>query len=265
MNKALIFDCDGVLGDTERHGHLPAFNQMWREFGVPWQWTVGQYGEKLKISGGKERMAALFTEPDFLRAFTPPADEIKRRELLASWHSRKTAIFQKTVASHRIPPRPGVKRLTEEALARGWKLAVASTSAQAAVEAMLRHAVGEETFYHFSAVLAGDIVENKKPAPDIYQLAARRLSVAPESCVVIEDSPNGAAAAAAAGMRCVVTVSGYTRAQDFPSASLVLTSLGDPAGESSEIIANRSLARPRRCLAVGDLEVLLRSHGNFLI
>ena len=58
---ALIFDCDGVLADTERDGHLPAFNQMFEEFGVPVHWSEEEYGEKLKIAGGKERMASLLT------------------------------------------------------------------------------------------------------------------------------------------------------------------------------------------------------------
>ena len=54
MDRALIFDCDGVLGDTELYGHLPAFNQMWKKLGVPWQWSTEQYGEKLKIGGGED-------------------------------------------------------------------------------------------------------------------------------------------------------------------------------------------------------------------
>ena len=52
MTKALIFDCDGVLADTERDGHLVAFNRMWREQGVNWQWSLAQYAEKVKIGGG---------------------------------------------------------------------------------------------------------------------------------------------------------------------------------------------------------------------
>ena len=75
MSKVLIYDCDGVLGDTEQDGHLPAFNRMWRELGVPWQWSVEEYGRKLKIGGGKERMSSLFQEADFLKVFTPPAGE----------------------------------------------------------------------------------------------------------------------------------------------------------------------------------------------
>jgi len=63
--KALIFDCDGVLADTERYGHLAAFNQTFREFGLPVQWSEAEYGEKIKIAGGKERMASLLT-PKFV-------------------------------------------------------------------------------------------------------------------------------------------------------------------------------------------------------
>ncbi len=254
MSKAVIFDCDGVLGDTEQHGHLVAFNQMWREFGVPWQWSVEQYGEKLRSGGGKERMAALFQEPEFLSVFTPPTDEAARKELLAAWHKRKSALYREIVNTGRIPPRSGIKRLAEEALARGWKLAVASTSAQDSVEAMLRRAVGNELFARFATVLGGDIVPNKKPAPDIYLLAAARLGVAPEDCVVVEDSNNGLRAALAAGMKCVVTVSGYTRDEDFTGAALVLTCLGDPGGESCTVLANGLRAEPGAWLTVEDLE-----------
>jgi len=257
MRKGLIFDCDGVLGDTEQYGHLVAFNQMWREFGVPWQWSVEEYGRKLKIGGGKERMASLFSEPEFLKVFTPPPTEEGRKELIAAWHKRKTAIYQEIVNSGRIPPRSGVKRLAEEALAAGWMLAVASTSAQPSVEAMLRRAMGEKTAARFSLVLAGDVVRAKKPAPDIYLLAAERLGVSPADCVVIEDSNNGVVSAVAAGMKCVVTVSGYTREEDLSQAAIVLTCLGDPGGEVCEVLANRSAARPGTCFTVGELESVL--------
>jgi len=261
MSKVLLFDCDGVLGDTEQHGHLPAFNQMWRELGVPWEWTVEEYGRKLKIGGGKERMSSLFLEPDFLRAFSVPEGEQERKDLIASWHKRKSAIYKEIVNSGHIPPRPGVKRLVEEALAAGWTLGVASTSAQESVEAVLRRAVGEQTAGRFALVLAGDVVKAKKPAPDIYLLAAERLGVTPAECVVVEDSNNGLMAAVTAGMKCVVTVSGYTREEDFSQADIVLSCLGDPGGEVAIVLQNRSTARPRECFTVADLEVLLSGSG----
>ena len=157
MEYGLIFDCDGVLADTELHGHLAAFNQMWKKLGVPWQWSAEQYAEKLKIGGGKERMASLFGEPEFRRVFDVPTGEEDRKKLLASWHKEKTAIYQQIIASGAIPPRSGIKRIAEAALDAGWKLAVASTSAKPSVDAVLTHAVGESTAERF-IVLAGDVV-----------------------------------------------------------------------------------------------------------
>ncbi len=119
---------------------------------------------------------------------------------------------------------------------------------------MLRRAVGPDTSARFTTILAGDIVARKKPAPDIYRLAAERLGVAPTDSVVIEDSANGLRAAATAGMPCVVTVSDYTRDEDFLAAGLVLTCLGDPGGEECLVLANRSAAQPGTWLTVDDLE-----------
>ena len=106
-------------------------------------------------------------------------------------------------------------------------------------------------------VLAGDVVKAKKPAPDIYHLAAERLQVAPSDCVVIEDSSNGLAAAVAAGMKCVVTVSGYTCDEDFAQAAIVVTCLGDPDGEACVLLTNRSTAHPSAYFTAEDLERIL--------
>jgi HAD superfamily hydrolase (TIGR01509 family) len=253
---ALIFDCDGVLADTERFGHLPAFNQTFAEFGLPVRWSEEEYGEKLKIGGGKERMASLLT-PEFVREAGLPADAEGQREMLAAWHARKTAIYTEMVGSGALPGRPGVRRVIGEALDAGWTLAVASTSAEASVRAMLDHVAGEEQAARFAAVLAGDIVPRKKPAPDIYELALEQLGVAPSEALVVEDSRNGLEAATGAGLRCVVTVNGYTAAEDFREAVLVVSSLGDPDGERSHVLADRCRAGPRDWVTLRDLEACL--------
>ncbi len=258
MNKALIFDCDGVLADTEQHGHLPAFNRMWDELGVPWRWSVEQYGEKLKIGGGKERMASLIHDPEFTKVFAIPTSEQQRAELLSQWHRRKSEIYAEIIASGLIPPRSGVRRLAAEASANGWKLGVASTSAQSSVEAVLKRAVGAESASRF-VVLAGDVVQAKKPAPDIYRMASVRLEVDPAHCIAVEDSGNGLTAAVRAGMKCIVTRSGYTHDDDFSQAELVLTCLGDPDGEVCRVLANRSAASPGSYFKAEDLEALLGS------
>lgn len=239
MQRGLIFDCDGVLADTELHGHLVAFNRMWRKLGVNWHWSPEQYAEKLKIGGGKERMASLFTEEEFRRVFEIPESEEHRQALIAKWHKEKTAIYKEIISSGAIPPRSGVKRIAEAALAAGWKVAVASTSAKPSVDAVLVHAVGEATAKHFT-VLAGDIVSAKKPAPDIYLLAVKTIGIGPENCVAVEDSRNGLLSGHSAGLKVLVTTSSFTLSENFTEARLVVSALGDPGGERSRVLENRT-------------------------
>jgi HAD superfamily hydrolase (TIGR01509 family) len=251
--STLIFDCDGVLADTERDGHRVAFNRTFREFGLPVEWSEEEYGVKLRIAGGKERMASLLT-PEFVRQHGLPADADGQASLLADWHKRKTAIYTEMVQAGMLPTRPGIQRIIGEAQDAGWTLAVASTSAEPSVRAILEQAAGPERANRFDLVLAGDVVAHKKPAPDIYLLALERLGVGPSDTLVIEDSRNGLEAATAAGLRCVMTVNGYTEEEDSSEAILVVTSLGDPGGERSRIIANRSDARPTDYITLTDLE-----------
>ncbi len=256
MTRALIFDCDGVLADTERDGHLVAFNQMWREQNVPWQWTLEQYAVKLKIGGGKERIASLARDDDFRAVYRVPATEEAWLDVVAGWHRRKSEIFKELVLSGAMPARPGVKRLAQEAHDRGWVLAVCSTSAQASVQAVLDSVMGKELASTFAGVFAGDIVTAKKPAPDIYNYAADALRLAHRDAVVVEDSRNGLLAARAAGMACLVTVNGLTEREDFSEAALVVDSLGDP-GTPARVLANRSPARPSEMVTVADLEAIV--------
>ncbi len=239
----LIFDCDGVLADTERDGHRPAFNQAFAEAGLPVTWSEEEYGRRLKIGGGKERIASLFPDAD------------AEREQIAALHKRKTAIYKEIVRSGRLPGRPGVARIVDEALAAGWTLAVASTSAEESVRAVLEHVVGGDTAARF-AVFAGDIVPAKKPDPAIYRLALAELGVPRDEAIVIEDSRNGLLAAVGAGLRCVVTLSSYTGEEDMREADLVVTSLGDP-GSPAQVVANRSAAHPGDQVTVADLEACL--------
>jgi HAD superfamily hydrolase (TIGR01509 family) len=254
--SALIFDCDGVLADTERYGHLPSFNQTFREFGLPLEWSEDEYGRKLQIAGGKERMASELT-PEFVRANRLPDGQEELAAEVAKWHKRKTQLYTEMVAAGKLPPRPGIARIVREAQDAGWKLAVASTSAEPSVRAILANAAGPERAARFDVVLAGDVVAHKKPAPDIYLLALERLGIDAAGALVIEDSRNGLEAAHAAGLRCVVTVNGYTEKEDFGEAMLVVSSLGDPDGERTIVKANRSAARPGAYVTIADLEACL--------
>ena len=253
MVTALIFDCDGVLADTERDGHRVAFNQAFAELGLPIEWSEAVYREKLQIAGGKERMASELT-PSFVRAHDLPDDPDGQAAMLAEWHRRKTAIYTDMVAEGMLPTRPGVRRIIGAAQDAGWEVAVASTSAEPSVRAILEQAVGPERAARFDVVLAGDVVPAKKPSPDIYLLALERLRVAASETLVIEDSRNGLLAAVGAGLRCVLTVNGYTEDEANAEAILVVSSLGDPGGERTRIIANRSAAQPGDFVTLVDLQ-----------
>ena len=212
----------------------------------------------MRIGGGKERMKTLLT-PEFVAENGLPTDTAGQRELLKSWHKRKTAIYTELVNAGALPARPGIARLAKEAVASGWHLAVASTSAEPSVRAVLVNTVGLETAQHFS-VFAGDVVDHKKPAPDIYLLALRSLDVDPGEAVVIEDSAVGLAASRAAGLATVVTVSAYSADEEFDGAALVVDSLGDPA-EPAEVLADPLSIRPGRDVTLDDLvKVLDRSN-----
>ena len=257
MKKALIFDCDGVLADTECDGHLAAFNQMWRENGVNWQWSIEQYAEKVKIGGGKERMFSLGQDADFRAVYSLPESEAAWWDIVTGWHQRKSEIFKALIASGAMPGRSGVKRLAEAALANGWILAICSTSAIASVEAVLRHVMGAELVDQFAGIFAGDMVKAKKPAPDIYHLATEKLTLAPANCVVIEDSRNGLLAATAAGMTGIVTYNDLTQNEDFSEAAIVLSDLGEPGHPSIAVTQNRTDATPEGYFSVDDLEQVL--------
>lgn len=219
--QALIFDCDGVLVDTERDGHRVAFNAAFAEFGLDIEWSVARYADLLKTAGGKERMRRHFNETGWP---TLPKSVADQDALIGLLHRTKTDLFMELIETARLPLRPGVVRLVDEAIATGVPLAVCSTSNERAVQTVVDVMLGPDRAPHMP-VFAGDVVAAKKPDPAIYTLCAKRLSLDPARCVVIEDSNNGLRAAKAAGMACVVTISSYTGDEDFALADQVVDDL----------------------------------------
>lgn len=254
---ALILDCDGVLAETEQHGHLPAFNQAFREFGLPVYWSEEIYAEKLKIGGGKERM-----EGDLSREICTDhgyAGRRRRRQLLEELHHRKSLLFQERVRNGKLQARPGIRRLITAALGKRWTVAIAATATEASVRAVLASVVGEE-LANQCHVFAGDIVARKKPAPDIYQKVVGELRLDPEDCLVIEDSARGCQAAIAAGLMTIATPSAYTLGQDFTGAVRVLPHLGDPGNPIPNAPEVGDLAD--RAVELADLRDILHRHGH---
>ena len=218
--QALIFDCDGVLVDTERDGHRVAFNQAFAKAGLDAEWSVDRYGDLLSTGGGKERMRRHFDET----AWPDGVSGADRDALILALHHAKTDLFMQIIEGGSLPLRPGVARMVDAALNAGMQVAVCSTSNERAVSAVVRVLLGADRAARIT-IFAGDAVAKKKPDPAIYTLAATTLNLAPAACVVIEDSHIGKSAARAAGMRCIVTKSAYTQDEDFTGADRVVPDL----------------------------------------
>jgi HAD superfamily hydrolase (TIGR01509 family) len=221
MLKALLFDVDGTLADTEE-AHRRAFNGAFREAGLGWHWHPTLYARLLAIAGGKERLL------HYWRVVDPEtADGSRVTDILDAVHAIKTRHYEQLVGDGQVPLRPGILRLIAEARTNGVMLALATTTTPANVDALLRVPLGRTWPALFEAVCDGATPGAKKPAPDVYLTLLAKLGLQPNECLAIEDSENGLRAARAAGIPTVVTSTAWTRDQSFDKALAVLSELHD--------------------------------------
>jgi len=226
--KAVFFDQDGVIIDTERDGHRVSFNMTFQEFGFTDEWSVEYYHELLQIAGGKERMKHHWKT----KGFSKPLSEEEIDSLVKEMHKRKTALFVELIESGKLPLRPGIHRFMKEAMEAGLKIAVCTTSNEKAAKAITEQILSD---IKFEIVLAGDVVEKKKPDPEIYNLALSKLGLQPDEVFVVEDSKNGLKASKAAGLKTIVTTNSYTEKEDVSAGDVIVSCLGDPDGEKAEL------------------------------
>ena len=222
MLRALVWDVDGTLAETEEDGHRIAFNQAFADDGLGWHWDEALYRELLATTGGKERMRGWWQRVDPAAAAAPEA-----AARIARLHARKTAIYVDLVARGAVQLRPGVARLLQDARAAGLTLAIATTTSPDNVLALLQATLGAGSPGWFACIGAGDVVPRKKPAPDIYHWVLRRLGLAAADCLALEDSAPGSAAAMAAGLPTVVTRSRYTAQDVLADSPLLRADLAD--------------------------------------
>lgn len=248
--RALLFDVDGTLADTER-GHLDAFNAAFAEAGLDWHWSPELYTELLAVTGGKERIRHYLEahRPDFER----PAD---LEGFIADLHRRKTEAYVRRLDRGGLALRTGVERLFREAREAGLTLAIATTTTPDNVTALLRNTLGDAALDWFAVIGAGSVVPAKKPAPDIYEYVLEALGLPPEACMAFEDSEAGVRSARGASLPVIVTVSAFTRTHDFTGADLVLDGLGAPEAPFQVLAGD---AGGRQWL---DVELVRRVHAR---
>lgn len=198
---ALLFDLDGVLLDTE-----PLYTEAT-------QAVVARFGKTYDFALKKQAMGrdALVGARALIDALQIP---ISAEELL-----RERAPILDDLLSQ-SPAMPGAEEFVVRMAARGVKMAVATSSGRRLYDIK----IGKHGFFeHFGAVVCGDDrrVVAKKPAPDIFLVAARDLGMTPTHCVVFEDSPAGVEGAVGAGMRVVVLPDPAMKSEDFPGAYLI--------------------------------------------
>lgn len=219
--KAIIFDVDGTLADTE-DAHRKSFNKAFAENGLDWNWDVALYDKLLKVTGGKERIK--YYVSDFNTSYWKP-DNFD--EFVKHLHQTKTRYYTAMLAAGEVPLRPGIRQLMDDARAAGIRLAIATTTSPENVAGLLEVSLGKDWENYFAANGCGDIVPAKKPAPDIYFWVLDKLELAPQECIALEDSNNGLRAALAAGIKTYVTTNPYTHWHDFDGAAGIFEDLSD--------------------------------------
>lgn len=220
--KAIIFDVDGTLADTE-DVHRLAFNHSFNEFGLDWNWTPELYVQLLAISGGRERLTDY--GKDLRGRFS---SDTEFNAFIASLHKAKTRKYAAMLTEGEIALRPGVARLLDQARDAGLALTIATSSALSNAETLLDNNLSPGWRDWFTAIQTSDSVADKKPSPAVYRAVLDELGINAQHVVALEDAPNGLRAATGAGLTTVVTTHRFTQHHDFEYAKLVIDSMGEP-------------------------------------
>jgi HAD superfamily hydrolase (TIGR01509 family) len=226
--QALIFDVDGTLADTEG-AHLAAFNQAFASAGLPWRWDESLYISLLEVSGGKERMAHYLAH----HVNRDPAGDSGESTAIApdfdALHAIKTTAYTQQMRAGALALRLGIEAMLAAARESGLRLAIATTTTEANIDALLRPRLGPDWSQRFEVIEHAGTAPRKKPDSQVYRQTLQRLGLAATACLAIEDSANGLQAALGAGIATIITPNPFTAHHNFKGALRILPSLESTA------------------------------------
>ncbi|MCB9442593.1 MAG: HAD hydrolase-like protein [Ardenticatenaceae bacterium] len=215
--KALIFDVDGTIANTERDGHLPACNDAFAQFNYPVHWSWVEYKQLLQLPGTQVRVRQALAQirPDWTGSMLDEAAEVVTAV-------KRQIYLEKYVTA--VSLCPGIKELVSEAVTRHVKLAVITLSHEAQVVALLQKQIPEFA-NAFHPILGKEAGPKYGPGAPLYVRCLAELGLTRDEVLVVEDSEGGTAAAVDAGLPVVVTYNEYTRNGRFPGARLITPTL----------------------------------------
>lgn len=254
--KALIFDVDGTLAETEEF-HRKAYNETFSEADLSWHWTKQDYADLLHINGGKERLSGYIqlSQPEY-------AEHPELQNKIDLWYQRKNHFYQSFLQHPGITLRPGIKRLLNTARHQGIRLAIASSSAEKNIKTLLKTQLGEDAVSWFEVIGAGHCVKHKKPETEIYEYVLDKLGLAASQCMAMEDSIEGLQAATGVHLATLITTHFYTEHQDFKQAVAVADNLGEPGSPAKVSMSFGQAVEQTLCITLTDLQAW---HAQFLL
>ena len=250
--KGIIFDVDGTIADTEDM-HRQAFNKAFSKFNLNWHWSKEKYHKLLFISGGKERITRCLAEDKAIK---------KNINFIEELHKCKSEYYRSILLGSNISLRPGVKRLITEAKEKNIKIGIASNSSTENLQVLIKKTFKVEPEKLFNTIVTNNIIEDKKPSPEVYYRALKNLELSANKCIAVEDTANGNASAIRAGLRTVITTHAYTADNDFDGASLVLNNLGEP---KDGFCVNEKFYCKKNYVDIELLNTIIISENDFLL
>ena len=238
-HRCVLFDVDGTIAETEGNAHLPAFNRALAEAGLPWRWSRDDYARLLKTAGGFERLLRFAQESG--------NDAESLREMLEQVHKAKNRHFAAILEEGGLPAREGFVDLVKALTDKGIQWGVVTTTSRSNWNALWNHTLSRHGLPEPTVIVCGEDVSAKKPDPEAYEAALRRLQLPPQRCCAIEDSRNGLLAARLAGLEVAIVKSEFFSEEKFDEAQMVVDELtelvGIALGSADPMVQRQSRAR----------------------